>query len=126
MKKFAAAIVALLAVMAFNANPVSANWHGHGYYGWHGGWGFSFGVGPWWGYPYGYYAPYAYSYPYPYAYPYSYAYPAYSYPYTVAPAAPAPPAPAAIWYYCRAKKAYYPYVSTCPQGWEQVPTQPAQ
>lgn len=127
VKKLGAATVAVFALIAFNAGSVSANWHGHGYYGWHGGWSFSFGLGPWWGYGY----PYAYSYPYPYAYPYAYPYSypyTYSYPYAAAPAPPAaaPPAPQATWYYCRAKKAYYPYVSTCPKGWEQVPAQPAQ
>ena len=24
------------------------------------------------------------------------------------------------WYYCRESSAYYPYVSECPQGWQQV------
>lgn len=96
------------------------DWHGgccwHG--GWHGGWGVSLGFGPWWGYPYGYYPyPYAYA-PYPYtsAPPYPYA----SYPVTSA----APPVPANVWYYCRSKKGYYPYVSSCSEAWQQVPARP--
>lgn len=28
------------------------------------------------------------------------------------------------WYYCRSAGAYYPYVSTCPTGWEPVPARP--
>lgn len=49
---------------------------------------------------------------------------------------PAPPPPVYIeqsapepeaapsWYYCRSAKAYYPYVKTCPGGWEAVPPRP--
>ena len=64
---------------------------------------------------------YPYAYPY-YAYPYPYAYdssliatPAYNMP---------PPAP--IWYYCEASGAYYPYVTTCVDGWKVVPATPNQ
>ena len=39
------------------------------------------------------------------------------------PQAPAAPAPA-TWYYCNSAKAYYPYVSQCPEGWRQVPAMP--
>jgi len=43
------------------------------------------------------------------------------------PAAPAPagtaPAPA-YWYYCASAQNYYPYVTQCPVGWEQVPATP--
>ena len=39
-----------------------------------------------------------------------------------------PPAAAAQpdfwWYYCPSRGAYYPYVKTCPQGWQQVAPQP--
>ena len=96
-----------------------------------------FGVavgGPlWWG-P-GYYPPYYYNYPPPYGYA-----PAY---YPAAPAAPAvyiergsaasapviQPAPAAqpqvnYWYYCAEAKGYYPYVDSCPGGWQRVSPQP--
>lgn len=42
-----------------------------------------------------------------------------------APAAPpaAGPAPA-YWYYCASAQNYYPYVTQCPVGWEQVPAMP--
>lgn len=92
-----------------------------------------FGVvigGPlWWG-P-GYYPPYAY---YP---PPSYYAPAY---YPWAPAAPSVyieqgavrPAPAirsappqaSYWYYCAESKGYYPYVKSCPGGWQRVSPRP--
>lgn len=26
-----------------------------------------------------------------------------------------------LWYYCREAQMYYPYVSTCPGGWQEVP-----
>ena len=32
----------------------------------------------------------------------------------------------ADWYYCDARKAYYPYVKDCPAGWRRVPSQPPQ
>ena len=44
--------------------------------------------------------------------------------------APPPPAGAApsmdtsYWYYCPASNGYYPYVNSCPSGWQQVPTTP--
>lgn len=40
------------------------------------------------------------------------------------PAAPPAPAPA-YWYYCASAQNYYPYVTQCPVGWEQVPATPA-
>ncbi|OHX21674.1 hypothetical protein [Chromobacterium sphagni] len=40
------------------------------------------------------------------------------------PIAAAPPAPAQVWYYCKAVKQYYPYVSECPGGWKTVPAKP--
>lgn len=40
-----------------------------------------------------------------------------------APVAP-PPAPA-VWYFCEAANAYYPYVASCPAGWKTVPATPA-
>lgn len=67
---------------------------------------------------------------------YFYPQPVYPYPdpYTPAvviqqPAAPvvvAPQTTAQVWYYCAASKGYYPYVATCPSGWQTVaPTPPA-
>jgi hypothetical protein len=32
----------------------------------------------------------------------------------------APPPPAGYWYYCPAYGAYYPYVASCPSGWQLV------
>jgi hypothetical protein len=29
-----------------------------------------------------------------------------------------------MWYYCNEARAYYPYVKTCPAGWQQVTPQP--
>ena len=89
--------------------------HDHDWGGWGGGWGFGYWGpygDPWlggWGYPYyPYYAP---------------SYPAYVVPDTGAvPSAPPPPA---YWYYCPSAKAYYPYVSQCPEPWVPVsPTPP--
>ena len=42
---------------------------------------------------------------------------------------PPPPAGAApvttpYWYYCPASNGYYPYITTCPSGWQQVPATP--
>ncbi|MBV8666995.1 MAG: hypothetical protein JO269_10985 [Burkholderiaceae bacterium] len=32
--------------------------------------------------------------------------------------------PPSDWYYCRKPEGYYPYVRSCPDGWERVPAQP--
>ena len=74
-------------------------------------------------YPAAYEYPYSYSYSAPYTYPYSYPY-SYRYWSPYASAAPiyvdaSPPAPS-YWYYCASTRTYYPYVSTCPEGWMQV------
>jgi len=43
-------------------------------------------------------------------------------------AAPSPqvamPQPSQYWYYCVASNGYYPYVTTCPDGWRPVPITP--
>lgn len=82
--------------------------------------------GPWYPYPH-YYDPHYY-YPPPYYYPSPYYYP----PVVTVPVAP----PTYIqqpsqqetndgdWYYCAAKKAYYPYVKQCPDGWLRVAPKP--
>ena len=36
----------------------------------------------------------------------------------------AAPQPGNMWYFCDEAKAYYPYVKTCPAGWQQVTPQP--
>lgn len=84
--------------------------------------------------------------PWPYrAYPYR-AYPYYPYYYARQPVYTYPPAivapagppvyiqrgdiqgslqqPQSYWHYCNNPQGYYPYVSNCPSGWQQVPAQP--
>jgi hypothetical protein len=40
-------------------------------------------------------------------------------------AAPAPGgAPSGTWYYCASTKTYYPYASSCAEGWQSVPAAP--
>lgn len=41
---------------------------------------------------------------------------------SLAPDAPGPQAQ--NWYYCASAKSYYPYVSSCPEGWKMVPASP--
>ena len=41
-------------------------------------------------------------------------------------AAPADAAPMQWWYWCGSTRAYYPYVSTCSEGWQRFPPQPVQ
>ena len=43
---------------------------------------------------------------------------------TQPPAQSFAPPPAQFWYFCAASNAYYPYVSSCPKGWETVPASP--
>ena len=53
---------------------------------------------------------------YPYPYPYSYVPPVVS--------DPNLPPPPQNWYFCSSAKTYYPYVQTCPGGWQTVPVTP--
>jgi len=128
--------IAILALVAFGSlTAVSAEagpWRG----GWgHGGWGWGprFAVGVDVGVGLGLAASSPYYYPYGY-YPYGY-YPAYPTQVVVtqpAPqtyiqqgsAAPAPQQANSDWYYCRNPAGYYPYVRSCPNGWQRVPSQP--
>jgi hypothetical protein len=81
--------------------------------------GFHFGAPLFWGSPYWYGPP-----------PYYYYYP----PTVMVPASPpvyversdAAPEPSAQewWYYCDTSRGYYPYVKTCPSGWQRVPPAP--
>lgn len=60
--------------------------------------------------------------------------PVYPYPSSDAPPAPAayPPPPSGpspslsspYWYYCKPTNSYYPYVTTCTEGWTQVAASP--
>lgn len=50
--------------------------------------------------------------------------------YVPPPVQPAPvyieqPAASGMWYYCKSSGQYYPYVRTCPEGWEELPPVPA-
>jgi hypothetical protein len=116
-------------------------YHGGYYHGWYGccggvSVGFYFGPGFIYGYPYyPYYAPAYYGsvyYPYvsgdllppteyveqgqPQAGP--------AYPDGQGADDPGPPAQLAFWYYCAKPQGYYPYVQTCPAGWQKVPARP--
>ncbi|MGQ0652752.1 MAG: hypothetical protein ACT4P4_10885 [Betaproteobacteria bacterium] len=45
--------------------------------------------------------------------------------YVERPAEPAPSSDSAgWWYYCEQSRGYYPYVKTCPGGWQRVPPAP--
>jgi hypothetical protein len=46
-----------------------------------------------------------------------------SQPYQPEPQQAAPQA-SGMWYYCNESRAYYPYVKSCPNGWQQVTPQP--
>lgn len=94
-----------------NYAPVSG-WHGH-----HRGYGF-YGYWPWYfpvGYGYGYGAPY-YGTTFLVEAPASYV--------EMAPEDSGIVQPATSWYYCREPEGYFPYVKTCPSGWQTVPMQP--
>jgi hypothetical protein len=126
------ALSAALASGAAMADYHGRGGHGHGAYGGYGYHGGNVRFGVTLGFPL--YGPGFYPGPY-YGYP-AYPYPAYGYPpVVVAPASPpvyveqgaaqaAPPQAQGEWYYCAAAKAYYPYVSECPAGWQRVPAQP--
>ncbi len=100
--------VVLAAAVAVGSLAVCATASAH----WHGTVGVWVGPGPyWWG------APYYYPYYYP---PVVVADPLYVQPEPVVQV----PAPPNYWYYCAQSNAYYPYVSECPAGWQQVTPQP--
>jgi hypothetical protein len=126
-KLIAAFVLVSLGMLASGAAMAQHRGHGGARF------GFYFGAPMYAPYYPSYYAPY---------YPPSYYYPPAPIVYTAPPvyveqspvqAAPAPaPAqpqaqaqPQGEWFYCAASKAYYPYVSECPAGWQRVPAQPA-
>jgi hypothetical protein len=99
-------------------------WH-HGYHNGHNGWWWGWGAGAIW-YP----EPFWPYYPYPYAYPYPYPYPS---PYAAPGAAMGAPGgegqqpmapPPQYWYRCDSPRGFYPYVTSCPGGWQEVPAMP--
>lgn len=123
------ALFASAIVVGLLASLPAAARHGHHGHGPRLSLGFAFGPPAYYGYGPRYYAPY-----YP---PYSY-YPAYPPAAAVPYPAPgptvyverdsaqtAPERPAGYWYYCAESQTYYPYVSQCPGGWQQVAPQPA-
>jgi len=108
-------IFALLLLATAGIGTAWADHHGHVHFG--------VMIGPVWG-PW-YYPPPPYYYP-PYYAPVVVQQPQVYVEQAPAPAA-APPAPATnYWYYCAASKSYYPYVKTCPGGWQKVAPQPPQ
>jgi hypothetical protein len=128
----------IAAVVGSALAALSAPAYAHGYYrgGYYGGPRVNFSFGYWggpgyWGPGYwgpGYWGP-------------GYGYWGYAPPAVVVPAeprvyvepdqtpAPAPSSQASSpqwWYWCASAKGYYPYVSTCSEGWQRVPPQPPQ
>jgi hypothetical protein len=122
--------IAFLAIIS--TAPAYAADRGHG--GGGGGWGRGGGWAGGWGWGGGWIGPaliggaIAYDLSYPY-YPY-YPYPVYQQPYPVytqpAPVYAPSVAPSSVqyWYFCAAANGYYPYVPSCPSGWQAVPTTP--
>jgi hypothetical protein len=47
-------------------------------------------------------------------------------PVEAAPQVAPQPAPVGVWYFCRSSGQYYPYVRSCPEAWEPVPSVPPQ
>jgi hypothetical protein len=128
-----AAVLAAL-VLSLVSAPADAYGYGHGgrYGGRYGGgprWGVSVGIGV----PFGfwgpsYYSPYYYAYPpmvvpAPAVAPYAPAAPVYVEPDAVPAPAPAAPPVNNWWYWCASAQGYYPYVATCPEGWQRVAPQ---
>ena len=111
-------IVAFLVLTMAGAGSAWADHWGHG--GGHVHFGLM--IGPGWG-PW-YYPPPPYYYP-----PYYAPVVVQPQPQVYVEQAPAAVAPAAspggsYWYYCAASRGYYPYVKTCPGGWQKVAPQP--
>ncbi len=125
-------LITLLAILS-TSSAYAEGGRGHG-------WGRGGGWGGGWGWRGGWIAPaliggaiaYDLTYPYP---VYASSYPVYEQPYTIytqpapvyvqpAPGPTANAAPAQYWYFCAASNAYYPYVSSCPNGWQAVPMTP--
>ncbi len=83
--------------------------------GWGSGWGGNY-YGPAYGYPYGagFYSP-----PVVYAAPPVIAYASPPQPMVLAAQAQPP-----VWYFCQASGQYFPYVQSCPAGWQTLPAMP--
>lgn len=139
-KKIALALSLTAAALAVSAPASAQHMHGGPHPGWHGDiahfhehdWGvwrggrwnhgWHNGVYGWWWFAGGLWYPYPapiYPYPSPWEPPVVVTTPG-----VAANVSPPPPA-TRYWYFCRPSNAYYPYVSSCAQAWEQVPAQPA-
>ena len=124
MKTSKALLAAITLGLALGA--ASAPAFAHGYY--RGGyWGgprvtFGFYGGPYWWGP-GYYGP-GWGYPYGYAAPPVVVVPSEPRVYVERDGAPATGQSQQWWYWCASAKGYYPYVSTCSEGWQRVAPQP--
>ena len=122
----------IVAACALASLPASAGGRGHGHHGPSVSFGFVFGAPAYYGPRY--YSPYYGPRYYPYYAPY-YAYPPYPVVEAGPPAPPvyverdsaqvAPALPSGYWYYCAESQAYYPSVTQCRSGWQQVAPQPA-
>ena len=122
MKKLVA-LAALLAIGALASSPASAHGpRGRVHFGVHIG-------APLWYYPHYYYPPPRYYYHAPVivqsAPPVYVERPAEFVERPAEPAAQHEPAAQGWWYYCEQTRGYYPYVKTCPGGWQRVPPAPA-
>ncbi len=115
-------LVAFLAILSTTAVYAEGG-HGGGWGrggGERGGWGRGGGWGGGWIAPVliGGVIAYDLANPYPY---YAQPVPVYVQPY---PAPEVATPPGQYWYFCRAANAYYPYVPSCPGGWQAVPMTP--
>lgn len=106
--------IAFLAIL-LTSPAYAAGGHGGGHgggWGWRGDWIFPALIGG------------AIAYDLAYRYPvYAQPYPVYEQPYPVYAPSVAPQV-VQYWYFCAATNAYYPYVPSCPSGWQSVPTTP--
>ena len=116
--------------------------YGHGYGYGYGGHGYGYGYGRGYGYYGGFYGgtyfdPWFYGSPWGYdmVYPEVVVTPGYSQAYiepdyvpqqSTAPVGVQQAGPSNDWYYCQNPAGYYPYVKTCPNGWQRVPSTPPQ
>lgn len=120
LRHIALGLVATAALAASGQALADRGGHGHVHHGSRVGIGVY--LGPGLGYP---------------AYPYYYPGPYYWPPVVTMPAAPPQyiergdeflgsegGAPPGYWYRCAKPEGYYPYIQSCPGGWQQVPAQP--
>ena len=115
--------ILFIAFLAILSTTLAYAEGGHG-----GGHGGGWGRGGGWGWGGGWIGPaliggaFAYDLAYPYPY-YAQPYPVYDQPYPgYAPGVA--PSSVQYWYFCPAAKAYYPYVQSCPGGWQAIPAMP--